>query len=76
MEWGGIYDNVYDTNDIAVQNWFKSNLVDIQYIKDIGAKYILLAKTVDYEQFVPIISASSYAQLITETDNFYLWKIK
>jgi len=22
MEWGGIYDNVYDANDIAVQNWF------------------------------------------------------
>mgnify|MGYP001178319846 FL=1 len=76
MEWGGIYDNVYDANDIAVQNWFESNLTDIQYIKDIGAKYILLAKAVDYQDFATALYSVDYTQLITENDNFYLWKIK
>lgn len=76
MEWGGIYDNVYSIEDVAVQKWFKSNLEDVENIKDIGIKYLLLAKEVDYEQFVPILSVAKYAELVTETPNFYLWKIK
>ena len=76
MEWGGIYDNSGDpVGDNLLNNFLKKNGIGSEdVLKKYNIKYIILAKEVDYNNYLSLQSLT-YLQLEKETANLYLFKV-
>ncbi len=76
MEWGGIYDNSQSAEGAKVLKWLDSNgqNTDLFHDKELGIKYIILAKEIDWQKYSWIDVLPS-ATLFQETETLRMYKI-
>jgi hypothetical protein len=75
IEWGGIYDNSGDPTGKKVSEWINAKGdTGLLKIEEIGLRYIVLVKEVDWEDY-SWISELSNIQILKETQGLIVYKI-
>ncbi len=73
MEWGGIYNNSTVVESRVVEEWIHTQ-GDLSVIKNLGVRYIVIAKEVDWRNYL-WVTESVELNLIMDYSNIILYEI-
>jgi len=75
MEFNGIYDNSQNPQGKQVETWLSSRGTQLQILRNLSIRYVVVAKEVDWQSY-DWIQKLSYLHLIKTTSTLLVYEIK